>query len=64
MLLLPFWWNKRRRGGGRGGEDLEDQEGEPWENLSVQDILNEDFDFDGNLALFDKAKVFAEIKVK
>ncbi|KAG0226100.1 enhancer of mRNA decapping [Actinomortierella wolfii] len=33
-----------------------------WSDRNVADFIEEDFDFQGNLSLFDKARVFAEIR--
>ena len=35
-----------------------------WAGVDVNDFKSEEFDFQGNLDLFDKEKVFAEIRVR
>lgn len=35
-----------------------------WANEDVNGFIEEEFDFQANLNMFDKAKVFAEIKVR
>jgi hypothetical protein len=34
-----------------------------WAQADTEEFKDEDFDFQGNLGLFDKARVFAEIRV-
>ncbi|KAF9973381.1 enhancer of mRNA decapping [Actinomortierella ambigua] len=47
--------------GKRGQKKVKDTTHE-WSDRNVADFIEEDFDFQGNLSLFDKARVFAEIR--
>ncbi|KAF9158703.1 enhancer of mRNA decapping [Actinomortierella ambigua] len=47
---------------GKRGQKKNKDTTHEWSDRNVADFIEEDFDFQGNLSLFDKARVFAEIR--